>query len=320
MSVAWVGAGIAAVGVVSNTIGANKAANAQSAAANAANAEAQREYDQTRSDQLPYRHAGYTALNRIEDLLGLSKNTSAPGYGTFGKPLSVTDVENDPGYQFGLTQGLKTQQNSAAARGGLYSGAELKAISQYGNDYATTKYDDAYSRAKNAQDTIFNRLSGVSGTGQTATQAVDAAGQQTANTIGGNLIGAGNARGLASIATSNAVSNGANQAAAWWLTKPPGSSYQYDGNDPAYGGAASYDQGGGGLNYGAGGDAGVYSDARLKTNVRRIGTTERGNGWYSWDWKTGGSGEGVIAQEVAHIPGAVSTDANGLLMVDYSKV
>lgn len=77
---------------------------------------------------------------------------------------------------------------------------------------------------------------------------------------------------------------------------------------------------GGGMTSGAGGFAGVFSDIRLKTNVRRLGTTARGNAWYSWDWKTGGRGEGVIAQEVAHIPGAVQAHANGFLMVDYSKV
>ncbi len=63
-----------------------------------------------------------------------------------------------------------------------------------------------------------------------------------------------------------------------------------------------------------------FSDERLKTNVVKIGKTARGNNLYRWDWKTGGKGEGVLAQEVMHIPGAVAQDADGMLMVDYSKV
>lgn len=41
-----------------------------------------------------------------------------------------------PGYQFGLDEGAKTVQASAAARGGLNSGATLKALTKFGNDYA----------------------------------------------------------------------------------------------------------------------------------------------------------------------------------------
>lgn len=71
-----------------------------------------------------------------------------------------------------------------------------------------------------------------------------------------------------------------------------------------------------------GGLAGSYfSDRRLKTNVSRIGTTPRGNALYRWDWIDGsGSAEGVIADEVAHIPGAVSRHSSGFDVVDYSKV
>lgn len=43
---------------------------------------------------------------------------------------------NTPGYQFGLDEGAKTVQASAAARGGLNSGATLKALTKFGNDYA----------------------------------------------------------------------------------------------------------------------------------------------------------------------------------------
>jgi hypothetical protein len=62
------------------------------------------------------------------------------------------------------------------------------------------------------------------------------------------------------------------------------------------------------------------SDIRLKKNIKRIGTTARGNPLYTWDWKTGGSSSGVIAQEVQHIPGAVTADEDGILHVDYDKV
>jgi hypothetical protein len=246
MSVAWVGAGIAAVGVVSSAISSNKAAHAQEGAARAATSEEQRQYDQTRADQAPYRTAGYSALSRMSDLLGLSGNTSAAGYGSLTKRFTGADVATDPGYQFGLKQGLDSAEGSAAAKGGLYSGATLKALTQYGNDYATTKFDDAYNRYNQDQSTLYNRLAGISGTGQVATQQVDQAGQHMADQASDNLIGAGNARGARDIAVGGAINDGLNQAGAWWLrsrqpSQPAGNGYYYGNDGQQY---ANWDYGG----------------------------------------------------------------------------
>lgn len=244
MSVLWVGAAVAAVGVGVTAYDANKASKAQTSAANQANSTAQDQYNTTRNDQAPYRTAGYSALSRMSDLLGLSGNTAADGYGSLAKPLSVSDVQSDPGYQFGLTQGVNTAQNSAAAKGGLYSGATLKALSQYGTDYATTKYDDAFNRLQSQRSTEYNQLAGIAGTGQTATNTVDSAGASVASNVGANLIGAGNARGAADLATGNALTNGLNQAGAWWLrSNTPSSNYQtptqFQDGTTLYGGSGS---------------------------------------------------------------------------------
>jgi hypothetical protein len=67
----------------------------------------------------------------------------------------------------------------------------------------------------------------------------------------------------------------------------------------------------------AAGGAMAMSDARLKSNVTRIGTTPGGYGWYEYD--IGGRREqGVMAQEV---PAEwTARHPSGYLMVDYSKV
>ena len=217
MSVAWVGVAVAAAGVASSAYSANQSRQAQKGAAAKANATAQDQYNTARDDQQPYRAAGYSALDRMSDLLGLSKNTGADGYGSLLKPFTADSVKTDQGYQFGLDQGVKTASDSAAARGGLYSGATLKALTKYGNDYATTKFDDAFNRDQTTKGSIYNKLAGVSGTGQTATTQVDSAGAALAQNQGANLIGAGNARGAADISTGNAIGSGLNQAGAWWL-------------------------------------------------------------------------------------------------------
>jgi hypothetical protein len=96
-----------------------------------------------------------------------------------------------------------------------------------------------------------------------------------------------------------------------YTTPGTGGSYQNPAGD-------TYDYTGGGGIYGSAGD---YSDARLKKDIVRIGTSRRGYPWYSWKWKTGGRGEGVIAQEVMTMdPCAVCPDRDGVLMVDYARV
>lgn len=65
----------------------------------------------------------------------------------------------------------------------------------------------------------------------------------------------------------------------------------------------------------------MMSDARLKTNVTRIGKVN-GHNWYRWDWNgelgLTGSAEGVIAQELPD-DYTVKTPS-GYLAVDYAKV
>ena len=72
---------------------------------------------------------------------------------------------------------------------------------------------------------------------------------------------------------------------------------------------------------GAGG-ALASSDRRLKKNIVRIGTHKSGVGGYSYTMKrTGIDDVGVMAQELQGVmPEAVSTDSDGYLMVDYSKL
>lgn len=64
-----------------------------------------------------------------------------------------------------------------------------------------------------------------------------------------------------------------------------------------------------------------FSDARMKTNIRRLGDLANGLGVYEYQWKSTGAREvGLIAQEVQRYrPDAVVEAPNGFLMVDYGK-
>jgi len=63
----------------------------------------------------------------------------------------------------------------------------------------------------------------------------------------------------------------------------------------------------------------MYSDRRLKRNIQRLFTV--GNiPWYTYEYIWGQRGVGVMADEVSHLPGVVSLDANGFAMVNYGAL
>lgn len=204
------GAGLAAGGA--SLIGAGmqadaskKAGDQQAAAAGEAN-KLQREmfqkqtemYNQSRADQEPWRQAGVKALGDM-------------GNADFQRDFTAADFTKDPGYDFRMAEGQRALERGAAARGGLQSGGAMKALSRYGQDYASNEYGNAYNRFNQDRDRRFGRLSTMSGYGQGANaanaqagQAYGNAGQNYANNYGGNLRGAANAQGAAGIAGANA--------------------------------------------------------------------------------------------------------------------
>jgi hypothetical protein len=193
---------------------ARSAAKTQARAANQATDLQRQMFETTNQQQAPYREAGYTALN---DLLGMRANDVTPG------PESVMA---EPGYQFGLQQGMRGIESSAAARGMGLSGAALRAASRFNSDYAGTRYNDAFNRAQTSFGNRWNRLANLAGIGQTAVGQTQQAGQNFANMAGQNMMGAANASAAAGMARGNIYGSALNSIisqgnrANWWQQGP----------------------------------------------------------------------------------------------------
>lgn len=143
-----------------------------------------------------------------------------PNFGSLMRNFGQSDLDNDvvhqAGLQFGLNEGIKGINRTAAASGNSLSGAALKALTRYGNDYGSTKANESYNRSNTNKLNQFNMLSGVAGTGQAATNQVQSAGQNMANNVSNNMIGAGNARGASAIAQGNALTGAIGQGINSW--------------------------------------------------------------------------------------------------------
>jgi hypothetical protein len=213
MPAAVIGGGLALGGALIGARASKKGAASQAAAARDATAAQERMYDQTRADQAPMRQLGYGAVNELQKLLQSGELTKA---------FTPGDITNETGYQFGLQQGQRGLDSSAAARGMGLSGAALKAASRFNSDYATTRYNDAFNRFQTERQNRFNPLLQLSGAGAIANQQVQNAGQNYANAAGSNLIGAANAQAASGQQRANIYGNALNQFAAagnqnnWW--------------------------------------------------------------------------------------------------------
>lgn len=141
-----------------------------------------RMYDQNRADNQPLLDMRNSVLPKIQGLIN--------------NPSSITQ---DPGYQFGLNQGQRQIENQQAARGGYYSGQQLKASQKFGQDYAGTKLDQS-----------LNRLMGVATGSQVGAQN----NQQNSNNFGmsgGNALQqGGNIRAGGYLGQQATVNNGIN--------------------------------------------------------------------------------------------------------------
>ena len=195
-------------GLMSNKAASTSASATQQAAQTSA--DVQREmFNKQVELQEPWRQAGMNALTQMQG------QTNAMPAAFTGK----VDLTQDPGYAFRLEEGLKGLERSAAARGGLMGGAQMKAMEKYGQGMASQEYQNAYNRALteyNAnvarESTGYNRLAALAGIGQTATgQISGAAGSLGANL--GNLAynagtAAGNAQAAGYMGMANALSGG----------------------------------------------------------------------------------------------------------------
>lgn len=164
---------------------AQNATDAQTAAAQAAIAEQQREFNTTQSNEAPWIHAGTGALNQLHQL-------NSGNYSSF---------KQSPDYQWTLQQGIGALDKSAAAKGNLGAGGYGEDLTNYAQGLASTQYGNYY-----------NRIASLAGLGQTAVGQQGQLGQAAAQNIGNQYTNLGNAQASGYTAQGNTWANFGNQA------------------------------------------------------------------------------------------------------------
>lgn len=152
----------------------------------------------------------------IQQRMQQAQAQSAPAqrsaqFGSLLKPFTGADLVNDPGYKFGLDQGVQANSRAMNAGNGTYSGATMKALARFGTDYGGTKFNEAFNRDQTQKGQTYNMLSGTAGTGQTAVSQVSSANQNYGNNVGSTLTDMGNARASGYVGSANGWNNAIGQ-------------------------------------------------------------------------------------------------------------
>jgi hypothetical protein len=197
MPIGW----MAAATIGSALLGSSSSRRAASTQAEAADraGELQREQFERQVElQEPFRQVGLRALNKLE---GAAEYT----------PFGMEQFQQDPGYAFRMSEGMKGIERSAAARGGLLSGATLKGIQRYGQDLGSQEYTNAFNRYQTERNARLNPLQSLAGIGQTSTNQLVAGGQNYANAAGEAIGAAGQARASGYMGSANSLSGALGQ-------------------------------------------------------------------------------------------------------------
>lgn len=190
---------------------AKKAAKTQEQAARDATAAQQRMFEEQKALQEPFRQGGLTAQQEIMQLLGIGGDKTAAGYGSLGKAFGQSDFQQDPGYAFRQSEGMKALERSAAARGNLMSGSTMKGIQRFGQDLASQEYQNAFNRYQVERSAKLNPLQSLMGSGQSATNVMTGAAGQMGQNEASNIYNAGQARASGYIGQGNALNTALGQ-------------------------------------------------------------------------------------------------------------
>lgn len=199
---------------------------------------------------------------------------------------AIERISGGETFQALAKQGEEALLQRASATGGLRGGNIQGALAQFRPQLLSSLIEQQYGR-----------LGGMTQLGQRSAAGVGAAGMESGTNVANLLAQQGAAQAGGELGQAKAYSGLFNLPAQVL-----------------------------GFQYGAGGKAGMgfgdmFSDIRLKKNIKQIGTRSDGLNVYEFEYIWGGGRQvGLMAQEVQGVyPDAVS-ESGGYLMVNYSKV
>ena len=194
---------IAGSSLISGYMGSKASKQAAQTQADAARyaADVERQiYEQGREDLAPYREQGYAAL---KDIQGLKPYLTQQ----FATPQDLAPYL-DPSMAFRMKYGTQATERLANVGQGTLSGNTMRRLSEFGQELASSEYQNAFNRAQTERGNIYSTLANLAGMGQNAVNTGVQAGQATASNLGQLAVGGGQAIASGIMGQANALGGG----------------------------------------------------------------------------------------------------------------
>jgi hypothetical protein len=220
--VSWFAVGVAGASLVGGLIGAGgseEASAQQVAAERAALAQQQQMFNTEQQNEAPYMQTGSNAAGQLNYLLGEGGQTnpqtgqpitnSAGGYGSLNQQFNADTFKSmSPAYQFQQQQGAQGTLNVDSSGQGAESGAALKDLQSYNQNFANTSFNNAFNQYQTQQNNVFNRLSGLATLGSNAGSNSATGASQFSQAIGNTTSSIGASQAAGTVGAANALSGG----------------------------------------------------------------------------------------------------------------
>lgn len=216
----WVAAGVAGAGLISGLIGAGaseKAAQQQAYEEQLALIQQKKMFDTVQGNEKPYMEAGANATGQLNYLMGngtpgvggTASGSSGGGFGSLDTPFNMDTFKSlTPQYGFNLQQGGQGTLNVDSSGQGAESGAALKDLMSFNQNYANNSFNPAFANYNTQKNNIFNRLNSIATLGSNAGSNAATGASSFANSIGGTYGSIGASQASGTIGAANAITGG----------------------------------------------------------------------------------------------------------------
>jgi hypothetical protein len=180
-------------------------------------------FNQIQSNEYPFIQAGGAAQGQLNYLLGTGNqfnpdgtpnSSPAGGFGSLNTPFNMDTFKSlTPQYNFNLQQGAQGTLNQDSNAQGAESGAALKDLMSFNQNYANNSFNSAFQNYNTQQNNIFNRLNSIATLGSNAGSNSATGASSFAGAIGGTLGSIGASQAAGTIGSANAITGGIGGAA-----------------------------------------------------------------------------------------------------------
>jgi hypothetical protein len=128
-------------------------------------------------------------------------------FGKYARDFGMSDFQQDPGYAFRMSEGMKALNASMAAKGLGVSGTSIKGATRFGQEEGSKEYLNAFNRYNIQRENQLAPLRSLSGAGQNAAAGQGGFMGQYGTNVGNAYMGQGINQGNALLAGAQARSS-----------------------------------------------------------------------------------------------------------------